>query len=179
MKILVISSSPRVGGNSDKLADAFMEGAKSVGNQVEKLDLYSLRIDPCIACDKCWSTGKPCIIQDDMDSVYQAIERNEVVAFAMPLYYYNIPAKLKAVIDRLYALYSKGYPKRRAVVLVSAGDSAPDTFNAVDVSWRKILSHLEWPLLGTVYAGNINDFGAVDKTDYPVSARRLGASIQP
>ena len=176
-KVIVITASPRAGGNSDRLAEAFMEGARSAGNTVEKLELRPLRIEPCVACDKCWSSGKPCIIGDGMDSVYQAIDSNEVIVFSMPLYYYSIPAKLKAVIDRLYALYTKGYPKRQAVVLVAAGDTAPDTFNAVDVSWRKILSYLGWPLLGTVYAGNVNDYGAIEKTDYPSAARRLGASI--
>ena len=176
-KIVVITSSPRAGGNSDRLAEAFMEGARSTGNKVEKLELRPLRIELCVACDKCWSSGKPCIIDDDMDRVYQAIDSNEVIVFSMPLYYYNIPAKLKAVIDRLYALYAKGYPKRQAAILVAAGDTPPDTFDVVDASWRKILSHLGWPLLGTVYAGNVNDYGVVDKTDYPAAARRLGTSI--
>ena len=177
MKILVITSSPRLGSNSDKLAEAFIQGAKSSGNQVEKLELRPLKIEPCIACDKCWSSGKPCILNDDMDRVYQGIEANEVIVFAMPLYYYNIPAKLKAVIDRFYAIFMKGYPNRKAVLLVAAGDTASDTFNAVDVSWRKILSHLGWPLLGTVYAGNVNDLGAIDKTDYLDAAKKLGTSI--
>jgi multimeric flavodoxin WrbA len=178
-KVLVITASPRVGGNSDRLADAFMKGAKSAGNLAEKLELRPLRINPCVACDKCFSGGKPCVQDDDMDRVYQAVEDNDIIVFAMPLYYYSIPANLKAVIDRLYALYVRGgYPKRRAVVLVAAGDSAQDTFHAVDVSWRKILSHLEWPLLGTVYAGSVLECGAVDKTEYPAAAEKLGASIR-
>jgi multimeric flavodoxin WrbA len=177
MNILVIKSSPRIGSNSDKLAESFIQGARSAGNHVEKLELRSLQIEPCIACDKCWSTGKPCILNDDMDKVYQAIEANEAIVFAMPLYYYNIPAKLKAVIDRFYALFMKGYPKRQVALLVAAGDSAPDTFDVVEVSWRKILSHLDWPLLGKIYAGNINDLGAVDETSYLEAAKSLGASI--
>ena len=180
MKILVITSSPRIGSNSDKLAEAFIQGAESAGNQVEKLELRPLQIEPCIACDKCWSTGKPCILNDDMDRVYEAIEANEAVVFAMPLYYYNIPAKLKAVIDRFYAIFMKdmkGYPKRQAALLIAAGDTTPDTFDSVDASWRKILSHLGWPLLGKVYAGNVNDLGAIDKTDYLDAAKKLGASI--
>ena len=36
-KVLIISSSPRKGGNSDTLCDKFMEGAKSAGNEVEKI----------------------------------------------------------------------------------------------------------------------------------------------
>ena len=177
-KILVITTSPRLGGNSDKLAEAFIEGAKSEGNRIEKIDLRPLRIEPCIACDKCFSSGKPCILNDDMDKIYQAIDANEVIAFSMPLYYWNIPAKLKAVIDRFYALFSKGYPKRQAALLISAGDTAQDTFAIVDASWKKILSHMGWELLGTVYAGNVNDLGAVEKTAYLAEAKKLGSSIK-
>ena len=177
-KILVLKASSRLGGNSSGLADAFIEGAKSAGNQVEKLDLRALRIDPCTACDLCFSTGEPCVQDDDMDRVYEAIKANEVIVFAMPLYYYSIPAKLKAVIDRMYALYMHGgYPEREAMLLITAADSAPDTFSAVDASWRKILSYLGWPILGTVYAGGVNKPGDIDRTEYPAAARKLGVSV--
>ena len=34
-KVLIISSSPRKGGNSETLAAAFAKGAREAGNQVE------------------------------------------------------------------------------------------------------------------------------------------------
>lgn len=37
--ILILSSSPRRGGNSDTLCDEFMRGAIKSGNQVEKIFL--------------------------------------------------------------------------------------------------------------------------------------------
>ena len=36
-KVLIISSSPRKGGNSDLLCDEFMKGAIEAGNEVEKI----------------------------------------------------------------------------------------------------------------------------------------------
>ena len=36
-KVLVISASPRKGGNSDTLCDEFMKGAIDSGNAVEKI----------------------------------------------------------------------------------------------------------------------------------------------
>lgn len=35
-KVLIISSSPRKGGNSDVLCDEFARGAKEAGNDVEE-----------------------------------------------------------------------------------------------------------------------------------------------
>ena len=38
-KVLVLSASPRKGGNSDTLCDAFIRGAQEAGNQAEKIFL--------------------------------------------------------------------------------------------------------------------------------------------
>lgn len=40
-KVIVISTSLRVGSNSDMLADKFIEGAQAAGNEVEKLRLVA------------------------------------------------------------------------------------------------------------------------------------------
>lgn len=65
-KVLVLSASPRKGGNSDLLCDQFMLGATEAGNQVEKVFLRDKRIDHCIACGACQSNGGKCVQKDDM-----------------------------------------------------------------------------------------------------------------
>ena len=45
--VLVISTSPRKNGNSERLADAFVRGAQDAGNQVEKISLYDKNIGFC------------------------------------------------------------------------------------------------------------------------------------
>ena len=49
-KVLIVSGSPRKGGNSDLLCDEFMRGASDAGNQVEKVFLRSKKVAPCNAC---------------------------------------------------------------------------------------------------------------------------------
>ena len=43
-KVLIISSSPRKGGNSETLAAAFAKGAREAGNQVEAVYLRENRL---------------------------------------------------------------------------------------------------------------------------------------
>ena len=43
-KILILSGSPRKGGNSDILCDEFMRGAKDAGNEVEKIRITEKKI---------------------------------------------------------------------------------------------------------------------------------------
>ena len=45
-KVLIISSSPRKGGNSDMLCDEFMKGVLETGNEVEKIFLKEKVIHP-------------------------------------------------------------------------------------------------------------------------------------
>lgn len=59
-KILVISSSPRRGGNSDRLCDRFMAGALDAGHTAEKVFLGDLKIGYCTGCGTCFNLGKPC-----------------------------------------------------------------------------------------------------------------------
>lgn len=49
-KVLIISGSPRKGGNSDILCDEFAKGAKEAGHQVEKVRLQELTVKSCMAC---------------------------------------------------------------------------------------------------------------------------------
>lgn len=51
--ILILSSSPRRGGNSDMLCDEFMRGAIESGNQVEKIFLHDKTIHSCLDCSVC------------------------------------------------------------------------------------------------------------------------------
>ncbi|MDD4160517.1 MAG: flavodoxin family protein, partial [Synergistaceae bacterium] len=81
-KILtLLMGSPRIGGNTEKLADALAEGASEKGYEIKKVHLATLTLKGCLDCRKCWSTGKPCIQNDDMDQVYPDIEAASVIVF--------------------------------------------------------------------------------------------------
>ncbi len=179
MKVLIISCSPRVDGNSDQLADAFGRGAVAAGHTVERVRLRTLKLLPCIACDRCFSTGSPCVQNDDMDQVYQALDKCDLVAFAMPLYFYTFPANLKMVIDRLYAYYSKERAfVRQAVLLAAAADNAPNTFDALKLSYEILLNYLGWKDAGQLFAFEVMEKGDVARSGKLAEAEKLGASLR-
>lgn len=113
MKILVLTGSPRKGGNSNTLADNFIRGAEEAGHQVFRFDAAFKEVHPCIGCNKCGMNG-PCIFKDDFEFVRQHIVDADMVVFATPMYYFGISAQLKAVIDRFYAINGQIHrPKNR------------------------------------------------------------------
>ena len=67
-QVLIISTSPRKGGNSDTLANEFARGAREAGNSVEKVTLSDQTIGFCRGCLTCQST-KRCVIHDDADAI--------------------------------------------------------------------------------------------------------------
>ena len=83
-KVLILSSSPRKGGNSDLLCDEFMRGARSAGNQVEKIRLTEHNIQFCNACGACTKKPGYCPISDDMDKLKDKLVAADVVVLATP-----------------------------------------------------------------------------------------------
>lgn len=110
-KVLVISTSPRKGGNSDTLADAFVQGAQEAGNDVEKVTLCGKTIGFCRGCLTCQSTQR-CVIRDDADTITQQMLTADVIAFATPIYYYGMCGQMKTMLDRANPLFPADYQFR-------------------------------------------------------------------
>ena len=103
-KILVLTGSPRNGGNSDLMADAFIKGARAAGHEVVKVKTDEKNVRGCKACCACYSKGAACVIDDDFNEIAPHLENADVIAMVTPVYWYTFSAQLKAVIDRMYAL---------------------------------------------------------------------------
>ena len=103
MKIVVLNGSPRKGGNTEIMAQAFAEAARKNQNEVSVLDVASMNICGCLGCKYCWAHKGECVQKDDMGKVFAALADADVVVFASPIYWFDITAQMKTVIDRLYA----------------------------------------------------------------------------
>ncbi|MCX5889808.1 MAG: flavodoxin family protein [Deltaproteobacteria bacterium] len=108
MKVLGILGSPRRGGNSEILLKAFLEGAAGGGAEVEEILLRELKIYPCLEIYHCFKDGT-CPIKDDMRELYDKLLAADVVALASPIFFYNVSAQAKAMIDRTQALWARRY----------------------------------------------------------------------
>jgi multimeric flavodoxin WrbA len=105
-KILILSASPRKGGNSDTLCDEFMRGAKDAGNTVEKIALHEKRIGYCTGCGVCNRTHQ-CVQKDDMAEVLEKMVEADVIVMATPVYFYAMNGQMKTLIDRTVPRYTE------------------------------------------------------------------------
>jgi multimeric flavodoxin WrbA len=104
-KVLVISGSPRKGGNSETLCDRFVAGARDAGHNVEKFSLAGKQLGPCRACYACKSGF--CPQQDGASGMVQKMLEADVIVLGTPVYFYTMCAQLKALIDRSVMVYPR------------------------------------------------------------------------
>jgi multimeric flavodoxin WrbA len=106
--ILGIYGSPRRDGNTDLLLDEFLKGASASGATIETLRILDKKITPCASYENCFKTGD-CIIKDDMNAIYTKLLETDRIVLAAPIYFYNLPAQTKALVDRCQALWARKY----------------------------------------------------------------------
>ncbi|MBR0231707.1 MAG: flavodoxin family protein [Clostridia bacterium] len=121
-KVLILSGSPRKGGNSDLLCDEFMRGALEAGNEVEKIRIAEKKIGYCSACYYCRKSGGVCAKKDAMAEILQKMIDADVIVLSSPVYFYSIDAQLKAVIDRTVARWTEIKGKEFYYIVTCADD---------------------------------------------------------
>lgn len=116
MKVLGISGSPRAGGNTDIILGRALEGATSSGAETESVFVRELNISFCRECRSCSKTGE-CVINDDIKRIFLIFKDIDHLILASPIFFYGLPAQLKALIDRAQHAWSNKYILKRDFAL--------------------------------------------------------------
>ena len=130
-KVLILSGSPRR-GNSDALCDAFFQGAKEVGHDVEKIRVIEKKVHYCTGCYVCKQTGGKCAYQDDMGEILSKILAADVIVLASPVYFFSVCAPLKTVLDRTVARWKEIRDKEFYFLVTAAEDEEGVTTTTLD-----------------------------------------------
>ena len=139
------------------LADRFVEGAKSAGNDVEKISLIGKQIQFCKGCFGCHKLGK-CVINDDSNGIMLKVLNADVVVWATPIYYYEMSGQMKTLIDRMNGMFTQDYKFRDVYLLLTAaenGEETPMRAEAGLTGW--IECYPKSRLAGTLFCGGVNE----------------------
>ena len=173
-KILVISTSPRRGSNSEALADAFASGAREAGHEVELVSLRGKDVQFCRGCFVCQETQR-CVIHDDADTLRQKALEADVLVFATPIYYYEMSGQLKTLLDRFNPLFPSDYAFRDVYLMTAAAedeDFVPQrALNGLE-GWVECFERAK--LAGHVFMGGVTEAG--ENPEHPAlrQARSMG-----
>ena len=165
-KILILNGAGRKNGKTSEMIRAFSKEAGK-HHEIAELFLQDLHIAGCINCQGCGFKEKdseyPCVQNDDMNQVYKAFRKADVIVFASPVYWWDITGTLKTAVDRLYALVrnSSVSMRKETVLLMTSGGSTIDHA----ANWYSgFEAWLGWKNLGM----------AMNSTE---EAARIGASV--
>lgn len=176
-KVLILSGSPRKGGNSDLLCDEFMKGAIESGNDVEKIRVSEKNIGYCRACYACRDTGK-CVIKDDMAELLQKMIDSDVLVLASPVYFYSIDAQLKAVIDRTVARWTE-VKNKELYYIVTAADSENESAETTINCFRGYADCVEGAKeMGIIYGMGAYEKGKILETPAIKEAYEMGKRVK-
>lgn len=176
-KVVILSSSPRRGGNSDTLCDEFLRGALEVGHEAEKIFLRDKTIHYCNGCSVCSLQKKPCPQQDDAAGVIDRMLAADVIVMATPVYFYTVCAQMKTLIDRCCGLYTEMRDKQFYFILTAAEDDRRLLERTVD-TFQGFLDCLENPVIkGVVYGTGVWHPGEVKDKPVMQEAYEMGKQV--
>ncbi len=180
MKVLVISSSPRAGGNTDLLADEVIRGVSDAGADAEKIVLKGMDISPCQECGYCAKKGE-CRIKDDMGILYDKFRECHRIVLASPIYFMAHCAQAKIIIDRCQAFWSRKYILKLPVIdgtpnttriggFISCGGTRGEkVFQGAKITMKYFFDALEMEYRENLLYNQVDEKGAI--TDHPTAMK--------
>ena len=166
-KIVVLTGSPRKGGNSFAMTDAFIRAAEEKGHTVTRFDVAMMHVGGCRACNGCFKTGKACCVEDDFNGMAPAILEADGILLSMPVYWYTMPAQIKGAIDRLYSFFVAGKEigGKKCALITCCEESDETVMDGVRIPYERSAALLQWQNVGEVLVPGVLNVGDVDKTD--------------
>lgn len=154
MDILGLHLSPRKNGNSADMLKEFLRGAKEAGAEVQQISVADHKIEACTGCGACEKTGVCIIRDDDMKDILPLLVKAPMIVVATSLFFYDVPSKGKALIDRTQPLWSWRYrlgrteslrPNGRGFLLALGATKGKDLFVPVELCIKYFFDSIGFP----------------------------------
>ncbi|MDR3303476.1 MAG: flavodoxin family protein [Treponema sp.] len=193
MYIIGFTGSPRKQGNTAWVVDAILDGAKKQGAETHSWYFSDMDIKPCLSCYGCRKgdlAGERtrCIIKDDMQNVYDALERADALILGAPVYMGQMSAQAKIFMDRLFGcaqfqprfhpgFKEKDVPKKKLVLVWTQGNPDSDKFQVYYDYTKTMFQMLEFDVQDVVVVAGMRSGPAHERKDLPPALHDVGASL--
>jgi len=138
-----------------------------------------LEVSGCTGCDSCAETGR-CVLKDDMQIVYNALDDTRLVVFGSPIYFYNVTAQAKAVVDRSQAFWAAKYlmeggkgkggdPLRRGFFIAVGATRGKRMFEGARLTMQYFFDAIDAACAGELFYWGIDEKGAIK--DHPTALK--------
>jgi multimeric flavodoxin WrbA len=123
MKIVCITGSPRKNGNSAYLVNEIIRIAEDANATVQSYHLNQLTYKGCQACLTCKEKLDCCTVKDDLTDVLSAMRECDLLVLASPVYFGDISAQMKGLIDRTYSFLVPNFMQKEKPSRLESGKS--------------------------------------------------------
>lgn len=187
--MLVINGSPRKGGNTETVLNAFIEGAKEVGAEVTTIRLVEIEHKNCKGCNACHKNGV-CVIKDALTPVFDQMLESDILVLASPIYSMTVTAEMKSFIDRGQFLWAQKFirktlvfaaahlKKHKGVFLGTSGQDLPYIFDSAFPVVRAFFNDSGFSYADNVLFPGMDKHGGVQGwPESVVEAKKRGKEI--
>jgi multimeric flavodoxin WrbA/putative sterol carrier protein len=170
VKVLAINGSPHgPRGNTERVLQPFLEGAREAGAETEVVYLRDLEIKHCLGCFTCWTkTPGVCVHKDDMPALISRLAEAEMVVYATPLYVFTMSGLMKDMMDRIipmaqpyiiqrgnHYIHPPRYPqpgdgKSKVVLISNSGYPERHHFSGLEETFRRWADSPDDELAGVI-----------------------------
>ena len=188
MKIIGIIASPRKEGNTAWTVNKILEGAKEKGAETRAWYFSDLDIKPCIGCLCCHDEGNHgCIIRDDLQELYSAIEDADALVLGSPVYMGQMSGQAKIFTDRLFAqisprfspYYKEKVVKKKLLLVFTQGNPDPGMFQVYFDYTKKVFQLLEFDVKDVVVVAGMRNEPAHERKGLDTVMKETGSSLVP
>lgn len=170
IKVLGISSSPRVDGNTELLLKEAIRGAEAEGAITEIVRIRNLSFSPCHSCGYCEKHGE-CHLKDDFPPLMTKMLEADVLFFATPIYFMSVCAWGKMAIDRCQVLWARKYKlnlevrdttkKWGGLVIAVGGSRSVKMFDSIRLTMKYFFDVLEINETDEVFFNQVDERGVI------------------
>jgi multimeric flavodoxin WrbA len=186
MKIIGFIASPRKEGNTAWIIEKILEGAKEQGAETESWYFSDLDIKPCRSCNGCKKGDRGCIVNDDMQKLYSAIEHAHALVLGSPVYMGQMSAQAKIFTDRLYARFSPRFSpyfkeenaaKKKLLLLFTQGNPDSSKFQVYFDYTKNIFQLLEFDVKEPIVVAGMRNEPAQERKGLQPVMKDIGSSL--
>jgi len=113
--VIGLLGSPLLQGNTARLLERAMQGAKDAGCAVELIPVTSLDFQGCQEKYFC-RDHETCILDDDLQQIYPKFVDMDSLILATPVMTMGIPGPLKSFMDRFQVFFMAKYFRKQSLV---------------------------------------------------------------
>jgi len=186
MKIMGFIASPRKEGNTAWIVNKILEGAKEQGAETRSWYFSDLDIKPCQSCYGCKQGDRGCIINDDMQKLYCALEHADALVLGSPVYMGQMSAQAKIFTDRLFARFSPRFSpyfkeenasKKKLILVFNQGNPDSGMFQVYFDYTKNMFQLLEFDVKELYVVTGMRNQPAHERKELHTVMKDIGSSL--